>query len=151
MKRRIDLSYMVALAASIAAALLIGAVILMISGYNPLTAYQALVDGAFSNVRHIGDVFEYAMVLCLCGVACDIGSRVGIFNVGGEGQLLLGAIVALQVGVVLDGNPAWMVIPAAAVAAAVVGGLYALVPGLLKVKLKVNEVITTIMLNNIAT
>lgn len=150
MKRRINYSYILALAVSIGAALVIGAMILLVSGFNPATAYSAMLSGAFSNARHIGDVLEYTMVLCLCGVACDIGSRVGIFNVGGEGQLLLGAIVAVEVGVVLNGYPALLVIPAAAIAAAIVGGLYALIPGLLKVKLKVNEVITTIMLNNIA-
>ena len=149
MKLRINYSYIAALAVSIVAALLIGAIILLISGFDPLTAYAAMLSGAFSNARHIGDVLEYAMVLCLCGVACDIGSRVGIFNVG-EGQLLLGAIVAAQIGVVLNGLSAWIVIPVAAIGAAVVGGIYALIPGWLKVKHNVNEVITTIMLNNIA-
>lgn len=150
MKKKIDFSYAITLGLSILAALTIGAVILLISGFNPLEAYAALINGAFSNARHIGDVLEYAMVLCLCGVACNIGSRVGIFNVGGEGQLLLGAIVAAQVGVMMAGQSPWIVIPVAALAAALMGGVYALVPGLLKVKLKVNEVITTIMLNNIA-
>ena len=138
MKLRINYSYIAALAVSIVAALLIGAIILLISGFNPLTAYAAMLSGAFSNARHIGDVLEYAMVLCLCGVACDIG------------QLLLGAIVAAQIGVVLNGLSAWIVIPVAAIGAAVVGGIYALIPGWLKVKHNVNEVITTIMLNNIA-
>ena len=149
MKLRINYSYIAALAVSIVAALLIGAIILLISGFDPLTAYAAMLSGAFSNARHIGDVLEYAMVLCLCGVACDIGSRVGIFNVGGEGQLLLGAIVAAQIGVVLNGLSAWIVIPVAAIGAAVVGGIYALIPGWLKVKHNVNAVITTILLNNI--
>ena len=150
MKLRINYSYIAALSVSIIAALLIGAVVLLISGYDPLAAYSAMLSGAFSNARHIGDVLEYAMVLCLCGVACDIGSRVGIFNVGGEGQLLLGAIVAAQIGVVLNGLSPWIVIPVAALGAAVTGGIYALIPGWLKVKHRVNEVITTIMLNNIA-
>ncbi len=150
MKKKINYPYILALVVSIVIALLIGALILLIAGYNPLTAYRALLDGAFSNSRHIGDILEYAMVLCLCGVACDIGSRVGIFNVGGEGQLLLGAIVSAEIGVVLTGSSPLLVIPAAFLGAAVVGGLYALLPGVLKVKLKVNEVITTIMLNNIA-
>ena len=74
MKLRINYSYIAALAVSIVAALLIGAIILLISGFDPLTAYAAMLSGAFSNARHIGDVLEYAMVLCLCGVACDIGS-----------------------------------------------------------------------------
>ena len=150
MKLRINYSYIAALAVSIVAALLIGAIILLISGFDPLTAYAAMLSGAFSNARHIGDVLEYAMVLCLCGVACDIGSRVGIFNVGGEGQLLLGAIAACQVGVWLDGLTPWLVLPLAALAAMAAGGLYALIPGVLKVKVKVNEVITTIMLNTVA-
>lgn len=150
MKLRINYSYIAALSVSIIAALLIGAVVLLISGYDPLAAYSAMLSGAFSNARHIGDVLEYAMVLCLCGVACDIGSRVGIFNVGGEGQLLLGAIVAAQIGVVLNGLSPWIVIPVAALGAAVTGGIYALIPGWLKVRHRVNEVITTIMLNNIA-
>ena len=76
MKLRINYSYIAALSVSIIAALLIGAVVLLISGYDPLAAYSAMLSGAFSNARHIGDVLEYAMVLCLCGVACDIGSRV---------------------------------------------------------------------------
>ena len=150
MRVKINYRYIASLAASLAVALLIGAVILMVSGFNPVEAYSALLSGAFSNARHIGDVLEYAMVLCLCGVACNIGSRVGIFNVGGEGQLLLGAIVSAQIGVVLNGLTPWVVIPVAALGAALTGGLYALLPGWLKVKHNVNEVITTIMLNNIA-
>ncbi len=150
MKKRLNVGYLVALLISLAVALLIGAAILAISGHNPLVAYRALLGGAFSNGRHIGDMLEYAMVLCLCGLACDIGSRVGIFNVGGEGQLLLGAIFAAQIGVWLDGTSAWIAIPLAALGAMAVGGFYAWIPGVLKVKLKVNEVITTIMLNTVA-
>ena len=150
MKKRIDLSYIAALLISLAAALLIGALILLLSGYDPLRAYSAMLSGAFSNGRHIGDMLEYAMVLCLCGLACDIGSRVGIFNVGGEGQLLLGAIFSAQIGVWLTGLSPLVVIPLAAMGAMLAGGFYAWIPGVLKVKLKVNEVITTIMLNTIA-
>ena len=90
------------------------------------------------------------MVLYLTGLACAIGARVGIFNVGGEGQLYLGAIVSAYIGVVLTDLPAIIVIPVAALGAMAVGGFYAWIPGVLKVKLKVNEVITTIMMNSIA-
>ena len=142
--------YLVSLALSVLLAFTIGAVILLAAGFSPLRAYGAMIDGAFSGARHIGDWLEYAMVLCLTGLACVLGSRVGIFNVGGEGQLLLGAIVSCQVGVWLGGSPVWIALPAAALAAMAVGGLYALIPGWLKVKVKVNEVITTIMLNTVA-
>ncbi len=142
--------YLLSLVLSVLLAFAIGALILLAAGFDPIRAYGAMIGGAFSNARHVGDFLEYAMVLCLTGLACVLGSRVGIFNVGGEGQLLLGAVVSCQVGVWLNGLSPWLVIPAAALAAMVTGGLYALLPGFLKVKVKVNEVITTIMLNTIA-
>ena len=144
------LGYLLSLILSVILAFAIGAVILAVSGHNPAQAYLAMLSGAFSSLRHVGDFLEYAMVLCVCGLACVLAARVGIFNVGGEGQLLLGAIAACQVGVWLDGHSAWLVLPLAVLAAVTVGGLYALIPGVLKVKLKVDEVITTIMLNTIA-
>ena len=79
-----------------------------------------------------------------------MGARAGIFNVGGEGQLYLGAIVSAYIGVVLNGLSPWIVIPVAALGAMAAGALYAWIPGVLKVKKKVNEVITTIMMNSIA-
>ena len=148
--RRINTRYLLTLGLSILCALLLGAVVLLIAGFNPLDAYAAIWEGAFGSARHVGDFLEYAMVLCLCGLACVLAARVGIFNVGGEGQLLLGAIFACQVGVWMNGSPVWVVLPCAALAAMAVGGAYAFIPGILKVKWKVNEVITTIMLNTIA-
>ena len=147
---RLNWGYLLSLTASVLLAFLLGALILAAAGFDPLRAYAAMWSGAFSNARHMGDVLEYAMVLAVCGLACVLGSRVGIFNVGGEGQLLLGAIVSCQVGVWLVGQSKLVVLPCAMLAAAVTGGLYALIPGVLKVKVKVNEVITTIMLNTIA-
>ena len=148
--RRINTRYLLTLGLSILCALLLGAVVLLIAGFNPLDAYAAIWEGAFGSARHVGDFLEYAMVLCLCGLACVLAARVGIFNVGGEGQLLLGAIFACQVGVWMNGSPVWVVLPCAALAAMAVGGFYAFIPGILKVKWKVNEVITTIMLNTVA-
>ena len=146
----VNYRYLLSLLLSILFAFLIGAGILAVSGFHPLEAYGAMLSGAFDSARHIGDFLEYAMVLCVCGLACVLGARVGIFNVGGEGQLLLGAIFAAQVGVWMDGQPRFLVIVCAALAAMAVGGLYAFLPGVLKVKVKVNEVITTIMLNTVA-
>ncbi len=148
--QRINTRYLLTLALSILCALVLGAVVLLIAGFDPLKAYAAIWEGAFGSARHVGDFLEYAMVLCLCGLACVLAARVGIFNVGGEGQLLLGAIFACQVGVWMNGSPVWLVLPCAALAAMAVGGFYAFVPGVLKVKWKVNEVITTIMLNTVA-
>jgi len=149
-KSKINIQYLAFLTVSILIAFVIGAIVLAVSGYHPGEAYLGLFQGVFSNWRHVGDALEYAMVLCMCGLACVVASRVGIFNVGGEGQMLLGAIVACQVGVWLNGKPALLVIPLAGLAACAMGGFYAFIPGVLRVKLKVNEVITTIMLNTVA-
>lgn len=162
MKRKIDWGYFISLAASVILALLVGAVIMAITGHDPVKAYTALLQGAtgcdnlkefFTELftkRQFGNTIEYAMVLFLTGLACALGARVGIFNVGGEGQLYLGAIVSAYIGVLLAGQSPILVILAAALGAMAVGGFYAWIPGVLKVKLKVNEVITTIMMNTIA-
>ncbi len=150
LKRKVDLGFLVALVISLAVALLIGTAILAVTGYDTGKALGALVRGSFSSKQYFGNMLEYAMVLCLCGLACDVGSRAGIFNVGGEGQLLLGALFAAQIGVWMKDASPWIAIPCAALGAILVGGFYAFIPGVLKVKLKVNEVITTIMLNSVA-
>ena len=161
MKRKIDWGYLLSLTLAVVLALTVGAVIMAVTGHNPFHAYGELVKGAtglnalselpalFSR-RQFGNTIEYAMVLFLTGLACAIGARVGIFNVGGEGQLYLGAIVSAYIGVILKDMSPWLVIPAATIGAVAVGGFYAWIPGVLKVKLKVNEVITTIMMNSIA-
>lgn len=161
MKKKIDWGYLLSLFLALTLALALGGVIMALAGHNPFRAYGELVKGAtglksFGEIgkiftrRQFGNTLEYAMVLYLTGLACAIGARVGIFNVGGEGQLYLGAIVSGYLGVVLTDLPAFIVIPVAALGAMVVGGFYAFIPGVLKVKLKVNEVITTIMMNSIA-
>lgn len=161
-KKKINWGYFGSLILSVVLALAVGAAIMAATGYDPLNAYHELFRGA-TGCDHLGQVFtslftkrqfgntvEYAMVLFLTGLACAVGARAGIFNVGGEGQLYLGAIVSAYIGVVLNGLSPWIVIPVAALGAMAAGALYAWIPGVLKVKKKVNEVITTIMMNSIA-
>ena len=161
MKKKIDWGYLLSLLCALALALTLGGIIMALAGHNPISAYGELLKGAtglrsFGEIgslfgkRQFGNTLEYAMVLFLTGLACAVGARVGIFNVGGEGQLYLGAIVSAYIGVVLKDQSPWLVIPAAALGAMAVGGFYAWIPGVLKVKCKVNEVITTIMMNSIA-
>ena len=149
-KRQINIGYLVALALSLLIGLLIGAGILAITGQSFFGSLREILGGSFSTREYVGNMLEYAMVLCLCGLACDIGSRVGIFNVGGEGQLLLGGLIAAQIGVWMKDSSPWLAILCAVLGAIAVGGFYAFIPGILTVKLKVSEVITTIMLNTIA-
>ena len=161
-KKKINWGYFGSLILSVVLALAVGAAIMAATGYDPLNAYHELFRGVtgcdnlgqvFTGLftkRQFGNTVEYAMVLFLTGLACAVGARAGIFNVGGEGQLYLGAIVSAYIGVVLNGLSPWIVIPVAALGAMAAGALYAWIPGVLKVKKKVNEVITTIMMNSIA-
>ncbi len=161
-KKKINWGYFGSLILSVVLALAVGAAIMAATGYDPLNAYHELFRGAtgcdnlgqvFTGLltkRQFGNTVEYAMVLFLTGLACAVGALAGIFNVGGEGQLYLGAIVSAYIGVVLNGLSPWIVIPVAALGAMAAGALYAWIPGVLKVKKKVNEVITTIMMNSIA-
>ena len=161
-KKKINWGYFGSLILSVVLALAVGAAIMAATVYDPLNAYHELFRGAtgcdnlgqvFTGLftkRQFGNTVEYAMVLFLTGLACAVGARAGIFNVGGEGQLYLGAIVSAYIGVVLNGLSPWIVIPVAALGAMAAGALYAWIPGVLKVKKKVNEVITTIMMNSIA-
>lgn len=161
-KKKINWGYFGSLILSVVLALAVGAAIMAATGYDPLNAYHELFRGAtgcdnlgqvFTGLftkRQFGNTVEYAMVLFLTGLACAVGARAGIFNVGGEDQLYLGAIVSAYIGVVLNGLSPWIVIPVAALGAMAAGALYAWIPGVLKVKKKVNEVITTIMMNSIA-
>ena len=148
--QKLTRDYLVSLLTAVLLALAVGAAIMLVCGHNPIEGYGALIEGALGKPRAIGNTLAKTVTLCLTGLAMSLAAKAGVFNVGGEGQLLLGGILACQVGVWLDGSPRALVIVCAALAAMAVGGLYALVPGVLKVKVKVNEVITTIMLNSIA-
>lgn len=149
-RKKSDAVYLLSLAVSVLAALIVGAVFLLCSGKDPLAGYAALVRGAFGTKRLLGNTLAQAMVLCMTGLATAIGSRAGIFNVGGEGQLWLGGAASVAVALWLDGASAWLVVPLCVLVSVTVGGAYAFVPGILKVKWRVNEVITTLMLNSAA-
>jgi len=149
-RRKLGFAYLFSLAISVALALLLGALMMRLTGYSPVEGYAALVKGAFGTRRALGNTLAKAVTLSMTGLAMAVAAQAGIFNVGGEGQLFLGGMAAAIVGSQLTGWPAAVAVPLAFVAAITAGGLYALLPGVLKVRLKVNEVITTIMLNSVA-
>lgn len=147
---KIDKKYILSLIASIAVALLLGALIMLATGFNPIEGYAAMIQGALGNPRFIGNTIEKAMTLCLLGLATALGAKGGLFNVGGEGQLFFGALFSTMIGLWFTNLPAPLVILIAVVVSAVAGGFYAWIPAVLKVKLGVSEIITTIMLNTVA-
>ena len=131
-------------------ALAISAVILLLSGSNPIVAYLALFRGAFGSLAAIGRTLEKATPLVFTGLAVAFAFKAGLFNIGAQGQLLLGALTAAVIGFSIEGLPPLLHITLALIGGAIVGGLYGAIPGALKVYTGAHEVITTIMLNQIA-
>ncbi|MBD7964226.1 ABC transporter permease [Fictibacillus norfolkensis] len=129
--------------------LLIGGIIMLISGYPPIEAYAALFEGIFGESYYRGETIRQMSPLILSGLAVAFAFRTGLFNIGVEGQLLVGWLAAVYVGIFVDA-PAIIHIPLAVLAAGVAGALWGSVPGILKARFKVHEVITTIMMNYIA-
>lgn len=136
--------------ASVILAGLIGAIILWLSGADPLLAYTALFKGAFGSPEAIGRTLEKATPLILGGLAVAFAFKAGLFNIGGQGQLLLGAITAAAVGFGVKGLPFVIHMPLALLCGSLMGALYAAIAGALKTYTGAHEVITTIMLNYIA-
>ena len=99
--------------AAVLIALLIGAVLLIISGANPIAAYQALIKGSFGSLTSLGRTLEKATPLLFSGLAISFAFKAGLFNIGAQGQLLLGAVVAAGIGFGVEGLPAYLHIPLA--------------------------------------
>ena len=131
-------------------ALLVGAVILALSGADPIVAYQALFRGAFGSARYIQRTLEKATPLIFAGLAVAFGFKAGIFNIGAQGQLLMGALTAGFVGFAVKGLPPAIHIPLALLSGAVAGAFFGAIPGALRAYSGAHEVITTIMLNYVA-
>ncbi|MBN8207504.1 ABC transporter permease [Bacillus sp. NTK071] len=135
---------------SVALGLLVGGIIMLVSGYNPIVAYAALFNGIFSNSYVLGETVRQMTPLILSGLAVAFAFRTGLFNIGVEGQLLVGWLASVYVGLQFEGLSPIVHIPLAILAAAVAGAMWAFVPGFLKAKYHVHEVITTIMMNYVA-
>jgi general nucleoside transport system permease protein len=136
--------------ASVVVAFLIGSLLIVAQGADPVRAYQSLFQTALGSPEGWGRTLGRATPLVLAGLAVALGIRVGLFNIGAQGQLLFGALAAAVVGYKLTGLPLVLHVPLALLTGAVIGGLYGLIPGLLKAYRGVHEVISTIMLNSIA-
>jgi len=134
---------------SIILGLLVGAVVMWLSGYDPVQGYIALWNGIFGDTYAIGETIRQISPYILAGLAVAFAFRTGLFNIGVEGQLIVGWFAAAYVGIAFE-LPKIIHLPLALIAAAVAGALWGLVPGILKATLRVHEVIVTIMMNYIA-
>lgn len=143
-------------------ALLFGAVLLALAGANPWRTYQAMLEGAFGTPTQwaAGDFYNLtetlvkAIPLMLCGLGVSIAFRMLFWNIGAEGQLVMGGFAAggtaLWLPQLAPELPGWLYLPLMLVVGMLAGAIWALVPAMLKAYLRVNEIITTLMLNYIA-
>jgi ABC-type uncharacterized transport system permease subunit len=128
----------------------VGAIIMLVSGYNPVTGYIALVNGVIGDRYVFGETIRAMTPLLLSGLSVAFAFRTGLFNIGVEGQLLVGWLASVWIGISIEGLPMFIHVPLAILGAAVAGALWGFIPGFLKAKYKVHEVIVTIMMNYVA-
>ncbi len=131
-------------------ALLIGALMLLALDKNPLVAYGALLQGAAGDVSGITQTLVKATPLLLVGLGVCIAFRGGVINIGGEGQLIVGALAASAVALALPEGARWYMLPLSLLAGALAGAVWGGIPGILKARLDVNEILSTVMMNAIA-
>ncbi|MBT3338291.1 MAG: ABC transporter permease [Anaerolineae bacterium] len=136
--------------AAVLLALVIGAILLIVSGANPIEAYAALIEGSFGTMKAFGRTLAKATPLIFSGLAVALAFKAGLFNIGAQGQLLLGALVSAAAGFLIKGLPPFLHVTLALLAGAIAGALFGAIPGALKAYTGASEVITTIMLNYVA-
>jgi general nucleoside transport system permease protein len=132
------------------AALLVGAVMLVFLKVNPIVAYQALWDGAFGSSNAFAETLVKATPLLLVALGICISFRGDVINIGGEGQMIIGAVFATWVGLNFTGLPGWLVVTIAMLAGFLGGAIWGGIPGVLKAYFSVNEILSTVMMNAIA-
>jgi len=137
---------LVALAAAFGA----GALFIAAIGQDPGAVYARLLNGTFGDFYGFGQVLFKATPLIFSGLAVALAFKAGLFNIGAEGQLYVGAFCTAWVGFTLTGLPGLVLVPLCVVAGALGGAAWGIIPGYLKARFGTHEVINTIMLNFIA-
>ncbi len=135
---------------AVVAAFIVGGILILIIGDNPLQAYALLFGSAFSWPVGIGYTLFYATPLIFTGLAVLVAFRCGLLNIGAEGQLYIAAFATAWAGITFAGLSSWLLIPICLVAAILGGSVWGAIPGVLKARFGSHEVINTIMLNFIA-
>ncbi|MGZ9223886.1 MAG: ABC transporter permease, partial [Anaerolineales bacterium] len=132
------------------AALAVGAVMLLFLRVNPIQAYAALWEGAFGSSNALAETLVKATPLLLVALGICISFRGDVINIGGEGQMIIGALSATWVGLTFTDWPGWVIIPLAMLAGFLGGAVWGGIPGFLKAYFNVNEILSTVMMNAIA-
>ncbi|MBN2048041.1 MAG: ABC transporter permease [Anaerolineaceae bacterium] len=138
---------------AVGVALLIGAAILAIAGGNPFSTYVHIFRASFGSLGVISDTLVKATPLIFIGLACSLAFRMRLWNIGAEGQFYLGAFGASAVvllPLLPETAPKWLWLVVMGIAGTICGAIWGAIPGILKAQFRVNEVITTLMMNYIA-
>ncbi|HEY7131360.1 MAG TPA: ABC transporter permease [Candidatus Limnocylindrales bacterium] len=138
---------------AIVVALVISGAIIAAVGGDPVASYLHILNASFGSVGVLSDTLVKATPLILTGLACALAFRMRLWNIGAEGQFLLGAWGAsavVLIPLVPAGTPGIVLIPLMMLGGLIAGGVWGLIPGILKARLGVNEIIVTLMLNYIA-
>ena len=138
------------IALSICIGLVLGTVFVLLGGYNVLEVYSYLIRGSLGSVSALSSTIRWTTAFLLCGIASGIAFKGGMFNMGTEGQLYMGAISATLVGIYCKGLPAIAHIPLCMLAGMVSGAIWASIPALLRVYWNTSEIVVTLMMNYIA-
>lgn len=137
-------------AISILGALLGGSLFLLATGYDPAEIYLTMLSGAFGSAYGLSETVVKAIPLLLCGLAVSVAFRMQLWNIGAEGQLYMGAVAASWVALFHGEGSRIGVLALMFLAAALAGGIWGLIPAVPRALFKVNETITTLMLNYVA-
>lgn len=132
------------------AALVVGAILLALLGVNPLPAYGSMVSGVFGSVSGLTQSIVKATPLLLVGLGICIAFRASVINIGAEGQIILGALTGTWFALAFRSLPPVLLLPLTLIVGFLGGAMWGFVPGILKARLGVNEILSTVMLNAIA-
>lgn len=141
---------LVPFAGAFALALLVGASLLALGGTDPLDGYDALIGGALGSRYDVGETLVRALPIAIVALGVAPALRAGVFTVGAEGQIALGALLAAAVVLAIPSAPAPLLLLAGAGAGALAGAAWALLPALLRARWNVNEILSTLLLNYVA-
>jgi general nucleoside transport system permease protein len=136
--------------APLLAAPMLMAILLRAVGKNPVSIFWAIIVSGFGSPLGLTETITRMTPIFLCALAVAIPAKTGLFNIGGEGQLHCGAIAATIVALFIPWLPHFMVIPSMILAAMIGGALWGVIPGLLRAKFQVNEILVSLMLNYVA-
>ncbi|MSZ61443.1 MAG: ABC transporter permease, partial [Actinobacteria bacterium] len=136
---------------SVVAALVVGALFLLATGYSPVETYSNMLSDGFTSSRGITDTLGLSTVLICTGISAAFAFQMNLYNIGGEGQLYLGMIGGAWAGLALgDRLPSYLMVPAVLIVGALAGALWVLLPAFVRSRMGTSEIVTTLLLTYIA-